>query len=123
MSQTGFELNARGLGRVGEALTALTAVAYYGIARQWRAMRNRRSVSQLLHWDDHMLKDIGVTRGDVLSVMAMPVTKDPSQRLTVLSVERRAALRAVTLERRQAANVVALPQSRQTEERLRLLEI
>ena len=41
-------------------------------AALWRATQNRRSVAKLLEWDDRMLKDIGLTQGDVLSVMALP---------------------------------------------------
>ena len=46
-----------------------------------------------------MLRDIGLTRGDVCSVMALPARQDPSYRLNELSGERRSALRADARER------------------------
>jgi uncharacterized protein YjiS (DUF1127 family) len=69
------------------------------IVGTWRAMRNRRAVAKLLDWDGHMLKDIGLTSGDVRSALSGPLTEDPSYRLGVLSVERRAGLRAAARER------------------------
>jgi uncharacterized protein YjiS (DUF1127 family) len=69
------------------------------IARVWQAARNRRRVAKLLDWDDHMLGDIGLTKGDVYSAMVAPLGEDPSRRLSVLSVERRAAIRAEARER------------------------
>jgi hypothetical protein len=46
-----------------------------------------------------MLRDIGLTRGDVCAVMALPAGQDPSYRLSELSSERRAAIRAEGRER------------------------
>ena len=57
-------------------------------------MRNRRSVAKLLEWDDHMLRDIGLTQSDVRSAMASPIADDPSYRLGAISGERRRAIRA-----------------------------
>jgi uncharacterized protein YjiS (DUF1127 family) len=83
----------------GERLLGL-AVAVSGWAvSAWRMAQNRRSVAKLLEWDERMLRDIGLTRGDVCSVMALPSGQDPSYRLTELSNERRAALRADARER------------------------
>jgi uncharacterized protein YjiS (DUF1127 family) len=83
----------------GERLLELTAAALAPIAGLWRSARNRRSVAKLLDWDDRMLRDIGLTRGDVSSVMALPTGQDPSYRLNELSGERRAAIRADARER------------------------
>jgi hypothetical protein len=67
-----------------------------GIAR---ARRNRRSVARLLEWDEYMLRDIGLTSGDVHAAMALRASEDPSQKLDALSAERRAAIRAEARER------------------------
>ncbi len=75
-----------------------------GLARLvvvWRAARNRRSVARLLEWDDHMLRDVGLTAGDVRSALASPLGDDPSFRLGAISRERRAAIRAVAEDRRR----------------------
>lgn len=83
----------------GERFLELTVAASAWVAGVWRSARNRRSVAKLLEWDERMLRDIGLTRGDVHSVMALPASQDPSYRLSELSSERRAALRADALER------------------------
>jgi len=68
-----------------------------------RAWKNRREMSKLLEWDGRMLADIGVTEGDVRSALAVPADEDPSLRLTLLAIERRAAARAHALDRRGLA--------------------
>ena len=83
----------------GEKLLLLAIAAAGRAAGFFRAVKNRRSIARLLEWDDRMLRDIGLTRGDVHSVMATPVSEDPSQRLGALAGERRAAIRAQALER------------------------
>lgn len=90
--------------------TVLLAAAYGAVAngaavfgRLWTARRHRRVVSTLLAFDDHMLRDIGVTRGDVAACLALPPLRDPSTRLRILAVERRAAGRA---QRREVMDAV-----------------
>jgi uncharacterized protein YjiS (DUF1127 family) len=84
---------------VGERFLAFVGGVAGNLAATWRAAQNRRSVAKLLEWDARMLKDIGLTEGDVRSVMALPASADPSQHLRMLSVERRAAIRAEALAR------------------------
>lgn len=43
-----------------------------------RARIHRREVTDVLRLDDHMLKDIGLTRTDVLNALAGPSSIDPS---------------------------------------------
>lgn len=59
------------------------------IAAAYRAWRNRRAVIGLLDLDDRMLRDIGLTRGDVTAALSGPRLQDPSTRLRALSAERR----------------------------------
>jgi uncharacterized protein YjiS (DUF1127 family) len=54
-------------------------------------VKNRRAVNQLLGWDDHALRDIGLTRADVRLSLALPWREDPSSRLCDWAHERRAA--------------------------------
>lgn len=63
------------------------------------AVRNRRQVAKLLSWDSHMLRDIGLTPGDVRSAMASPLGDDPSCRLETMAHERRNAFHAAARER------------------------
>lgn len=72
----------------GFARTAATVVATQ-IGRVWVAYRNRRAVNELMGWDDVMLKDIGLTRGDVYRALACPSTEDPSARLVVYGIGHR----------------------------------
>lgn len=64
------------------------------VAAAWTAVKNRRLVSQLASWDDRMLGDIGVTRGDVQSALAAGLVEDPSSRLNALAAERKFAARS-----------------------------
>lgn len=70
-----------------------------GIVVFARSTRNRYDVLQMLEMDDHMLRDIGLTRTDVTSALSSPVMMDPSTRLRVFAVERRAGNRAQARER------------------------
>lgn len=78
----------------------------------WKAWRNRREVERLLHLDDHGLADIGLKRGDVTAALAGPLIDDPSTRLRVWAVERRAARRAQLLDWR--AEIEASAQTHRT---------
>ena len=71
----------------------------------WQAYRNRRAVAHLLAFDDHMLRDIGVTRGDVHAAMAAPISDDPSHYLAGFAHERRAAFRGHAREERARSRI------------------
>ena len=49
-----------------------------------RAARNRHHVSALSDLDDHLLRDIGLERTDVLAALAQPRHRDPSRMLKIL---------------------------------------
>jgi uncharacterized protein YjiS (DUF1127 family) len=80
------------------AVSALKATVSV-VKSMWRNRRNRRQVADLLEFDDRMLADIGLVRGDVTSALASPADMDPSTRLRIFAVERRAGMRAQALER------------------------
>jgi uncharacterized protein YjiS (DUF1127 family) len=105
-------------------LVALAGAIMNRVAAVRRAIQNRRSVKQLLEWDARMLQDIGLTRGDVVAAMSGPINEDPAHRLSVLSVERRAAYRATAHERLSAAARTAdFPRWKPAAERVKVLEI
>ncbi len=83
----------------GERLQLFALALVARVGGLWRAAVNRRAVGRLLDLDERMLRDIGVTSSDVRAAMSMPLLDDPSQRLRVLAVERRAAHRAQAHER------------------------
>ncbi len=43
-----------------------------------RTIRNRRDAARLARFDDRMLADIGLTRGDVCEALSGPVWRDPA---------------------------------------------
>ena len=85
----------------GEKLRRIAEIALLRLAELWRAAQNRRSVARLLEWDAHMLRDIGLTPGDVRSALSTPIGHDPSYHLHAMALERRMASRAAADERLQ----------------------
>jgi hypothetical protein len=53
------------------------------------AFRNRRQVARLTDLDDRALKDIGLTRSDVMAALDQPFLRDPSMHLTSVAGVRR----------------------------------
>jgi uncharacterized protein YjiS (DUF1127 family) len=82
-----------------ERLLHLAGAAIARIAAVFAAIRNRRTVMRMLEFDDRMLSDIGLTRGDVHASLAAPIDDDPSRRLTGYWQERRSAARASARQR------------------------
>lgn len=100
MHTTAKTFSALSIGGVAaSAVTGMVAV----VKSWWTAYRNRRDVATLLAFDDHMLADIGLTRGDVTCALASPCGVDPSTRLRIMAVERRAGMRAQARERMDIA--------------------
>lgn len=61
---------------------------------------SRRVLGQLGALDDHMLRDIGITRQDIASSLAEPMFRDPTMHLAARAMDARDARRAVALEAR-----------------------
>ncbi|MFD1704505.1 DUF1127 domain-containing protein [Methylopila henanensis] len=57
------------------------------------AWKRRGDLRELAHFDDRMLADLGLSRGDIASAASEPMWRDPTLRLSALAVERRAAAR------------------------------
>lgn len=76
------------LSAIAAAAKGLRAVEAVG-----RAIERRQVMAEIAHLDDHMLRDIGVTRADVRDAVAAPLFADPTQLLVVRAGERRAAAR------------------------------
>lgn len=85
------------------SLLAHAASAFHRAVEFVEAVRNRRQVAKLLTWDAHMLRDIGLTQGDVHAAMATPLREDPSYRLDTIAQERRLAAHATARESRAVA--------------------
>lgn len=74
-------------------LADLAGKGYRTMAAARRALATRRLLQELGSLDDHMLRDIGITRADLRDAAAAPPFQDPSRLLVMRSVERRAAAR------------------------------
>lgn len=60
-----------------------------GLIERVRRIRRRRSFKRLLDLDDALLKDIGVTRGEVEIAAGLPSSVDAATELRRMSLERR----------------------------------
>ncbi len=71
--------------RAGHPLHQLSV----SLAERIRQYRRRRGFKRLLDLDDHMLRDIGVTRAEVEIAANLPLSVDAGQELRRMSLERR----------------------------------
>lgn len=63
-----------------------------GVARLYRAWRNRREIYHLGEMSDAQLADIGLVRGDLHVAWNAPLGTDPTERLGTISEARMRAL-------------------------------
>ena len=98
MSTSAESLSTSSLGLTTRLAAAISLVAR-AIVALIRALSHRGDVKSLLEMDERCLKDIGLTRNDVLGALAEPLVKDPSRILLVRSVERRARQRPMVIAR------------------------
>ncbi|MEP9378228.1 DUF1127 domain-containing protein [Aquabacter sp. CN5-332] len=78
---------------VGTALAHFLLQAAGLAVKAARAIERRRALNQLGQMEDHMLRDIGLTRSDVRDAASEPLWRDATQVLVTRSVERRVAAR------------------------------
>lgn len=60
------------------ALHRAALVVFKPVRAVSRALRHRREITRLAEFDDHQLKDIGLTRTDVNGALAVSMLDDPS---------------------------------------------
>jgi uncharacterized protein YjiS (DUF1127 family) len=75
-----------------------------------RAFKSRHDLQRLTEFDDRMLADIGLTRGDLRDAVAQPLWHDPTAVLVIRACERRQAARG---SRGHSCQVVAAPFARE----------
>ncbi|MDE1566828.1 DUF1127 domain-containing protein [Aquabacter sp. P-9] len=78
---------------VGAAVAGLIMQGISTLNKLARAIEHRRVVSQMLQFDDYLLRDVGLTRADLCDAASEPIWSDPSHVLVSRAVERRAANR------------------------------
>ncbi len=57
-------------------LATLDHRAFAAVLQLWRVWRQHRELRRLAEFDDRMLRDIGVSRGDVERALASPFRRD-----------------------------------------------
>lgn len=67
------------------SIASFAALAVSFVNRMLVARRNRKTILSLGEWNDEMLHDIGVTRGDLHSAIGVSLLDDPSERLGALA--------------------------------------
>jgi len=73
-----------------------------------RTVRHRREIKGLAELDDRLLKDIGLTRGDVVGALSEPLLSNPSVVL-VRSAERRSQADGAARPARPVVPLVRAP--------------
>jgi len=68
---------------------SLTGSIGNGVRAVLQTIKNRRDATVLAGMDEHMLADIGLTRGDVRDAFSEPVWRDPTAILVSRAHERR----------------------------------
>ena len=63
----------------------------------FQTLKNRHEATILAGMDEHMLADIGLTRGDVRDAFSEPVWRDPTEILVSRAYERRVNRRRLTI--------------------------
>ncbi len=81
------------------------------------AWRRRRVMAELASLDDHVLRDMGITRQDVESVLADPMQGDPTLRLAARAREARWGRRASAREERRWAALLDEAETPSTSDR------
>ena len=71
-------------------VTGIVLARLHTVVQTWK---NRRDAAILAGMDEHMLADIGLTRGDVRDAFSEPVWRDPTEILLSRANERRLSRR------------------------------
>ena len=90
---------------------ALVRKAVAALGQLWTVWKRRREIGNLLEMDDWMLKDIGLSRGDVHDALADRLTHDPSSRLASTAARHLAAERSRARDSLRLDEAVARPVS------------
>jgi uncharacterized protein YjiS (DUF1127 family) len=65
----------------GDAGAGILQSALRGMRQVLKAWKSRKEIANLADFDDHMLADLGLTRGDVRDALHLPLSSDPGREL------------------------------------------
>ena len=103
---------------VARLVNAVAGVVADRSRRLFQTLKSRRDAVILAGLDDHMLADIGLTRGDVRDAYSEPVWRDPTAILVSRAHERRINRRRTALglteKTFEAPSIVPAPQANGT---------
>ena len=85
---------------LSRAFELIGSVAALAVAVKTTWLR-RRLVAQMTGFDDHMLRDIGLTRADLDAALSVAGFDDPTRRLALRAHEARSNRRAAALEQQR----------------------
>ena len=83
--------------QIARLVNAVTGSVGNGVRSLLQTIKNRRDATILAGMDEHMLADIGLTRGDVRDAFSEPVWRDPTAILVSRAHERRINRRRVKI--------------------------
>ena len=81
--------------QVAWLVNSVTGSVGNGVRALLQTIKNRRDATILAGMDEHMLADIGLTRGDVRDAVSEPIWRDPTAILVSRVHERRVNRRRV----------------------------
>jgi uncharacterized protein YjiS (DUF1127 family) len=90
--------------RVAQDVLHVVASAFRRIGALIAAEIDRRQTMQLLEFDAHALKDMGITHADVEGALLTPISRKPSLTLAARRSEARRAEREQAIEAMSAAH-------------------
>jgi len=80
--------------RLSRTTDAIAGLLWSYAKQLYKAIKHRRHIAVLLHQEDHLLADIGVTRSDLHQAIRQPLWRDPTDALR----RRAVAARSVNLK-------------------------
>ncbi|MFK7793577.1 MAG: DUF1127 domain-containing protein [Devosiaceae bacterium] len=66
-------------------LASIVRRAWAALEDRYQQVQNRRGIHKMLELDDHMLRDMGLTRGDVSRAANLPLSQSAGNELTRIS--------------------------------------
>jgi uncharacterized protein YjiS (DUF1127 family) len=89
MKEAGMATASNHLSAAPPYLATLLSAIFVSLRKFAQAVKNRRDAAALARLDEHMLRDIGLTRSDLRDAYAEPLWRDPTDILAARAKDRR----------------------------------